>query len=228
MKNLLKRLKSRFEALNRRERIFVAIASWLVVLFVLDAVAVAPARQQSAAMKKAVSQKQDEAARLDAELAGLRGRQSEDPDAQAKRRIADLENRIAAIDVRLENVRSRIVLPDRMAGLLDQLLRRNKRLELVSLRSLPPELLVKEEQAGKKDGAGKEPTPPQSGMLYRHGMELTLGGGYLDMLDYVAQLEQLPWQMYWGRLELKVDEYPRAILRLQVYTLSMDKAWLSI
>jgi MSHA biogenesis protein MshJ len=228
MKNLLKRLKSRFEALNRRERIFVAIASWLVVLFVLDAVAVAPARQQSAAMKKAVSQKQDEAARLDAELAGLRGRQSEDPDAQAKRRIADLENRIAAIDARLENVSSRIVPPDRMAGLLDQLLRRNKRLQLVSLRSLPPELLVKEEQAGKKEGAGKEPSQPQAGMLYRQGMELTLGGSYLDMLDYVVQLEQLPWKMYWERLELKVEEYPRAILRLQVYTLSMDKAWLSI
>jgi MSHA biogenesis protein MshJ len=115
-----------------------------------------------------------------------------------------------------------------MAGLLDQLLRRNKRLELVSLRSLPPELLVKEEQAGKKEGAGKEPSQPQAGMLYRQGMELTLGGSYLDMLDYVVQLEQLPWKMYWERLELKVEEYPRAILRLQVYTLSMDKAWLSI
>lgn len=228
MKDKFVRLRNRFEALNRRERIFVAIASWLVVLFVLDAVAVAPARQQSAAMKKAVLQKQEEAARLEAELAGLRSRQSEDPDAQAKRRIADLENRIAAIDARLETVRSRIVPPDRMAGLLDQLLRRNKRLELVSLRSLPPELLVKEEQAGKKEGAGKDPSPPQTGMLYRQGMELTLGGSYLDMLDYVAQLEQLPWKMYWGRLELKVEEYPRAILRLQVYTLSMDKAWLSI
>jgi MSHA biogenesis protein MshJ len=192
MKDMFARLRSRFEVLNRRERIFVAIASWLVVLFVLDAVAVGPARQQNAAMMKAVSQKQGEAARLEAELAVLRSRQSEDPDAQAKRRIADLENRIAAIDARLETVSSRIVPPDRMAGLLDQLLRRNKRLQLVSLRSLPPELLVKEEQAGKKEGAGKEPSQPQAGMLYRHGMELTLGGSYLDMLDYVRSWNSCP------------------------------------
>ncbi len=230
MKGLFARLKNRFDALNRRERIFVAIASWLFVLFVLDAVAIAPARQDSAALAKAVADKQGDVARLDAELAGLRGRLAQDPDAEAKRRIAALESRVAGIDAALETARGRIVPPERMAGLLDQVLRRNTRLDLVSLRSLPPETLVQEEKSDAKarDAAGQEAHQPQQGMLYRQGMEITLGGGYLDMLDYVAQLEQLPWKMYWGRLELKAEEYPRAILRLRVYTLSLDKAWLSI
>lgn len=228
MKELFKRLKDRFDALKRRERILVAAASWLVVLLVLDAAAVAPLRQRSAAMAKAVAEKQIEAGRIEAELAGLRSRQSQDPDAQAKRRIAELEGSIAAIDVQLEAARSRIVPPDRMAGLLDQLIRRNKRLQLVSLRSLPPEAIVKEGKEAGGDAAGRDQAKPSSGGLYRQGMELTLSGSYLDMLDYVAQLEQLPLKMYWERLDLKVEEYPRSVLRLHVYTLSMDKAWLSI
>lgn len=228
MKDILKRLRGRFDALNRRERVFVAFAIWLVVLFVLDAAAIAPLRNKSAAMVKAVADRQGEAARLEAELAGLRGRLAQDPDAQAKQRIAELESRIAAIDAALGEARSRLVPPERMASLLEQVLKRNTRLQLVGLRSLPPETLVKEEKPDGKDAASQKEAPPPQGVLYRHGMELTLGGSYLDMLDYVSQLEQLPWKMYWGRLEVKVEEYPRAVLRLRVYTLSMDKAWLSI
>jgi len=65
-------------------------------------------------------------------------------------------------------------------------------------------------------------------LLYRQGMELVLSGGYLDMLDYIAQVEQLPWKIYWEHLDLKVEEHPRVRLVVSVYTLSMDKDWLSI
>jgi MSHA biogenesis protein MshJ len=228
MKNLFMRLKNRFDALNRRERVFVAIAVWLTVLFILNAAAISPVRQRSAAMDKTVAEKLGEVARFEAELAGLQGRRAQDPDALVKRRIAELEGRIAAINAQLDAATSRIVPPDKMAGLLDQLIRRNKRLQLVSLRSLPPEAIVKEGKEAGAGAAGRETVQATSGGLYRQGMELTLSGSYLDMLDYVAQLEQLPLKMYWERLELKVEEYPRAVLRLRVYTLSMDKAWLSI
>lgn len=228
MKSALNRLKDRFDALNRRERIFVTLATWLVVLFALDSALVTPVRSKSVAMAKAIAEKQGEALRLEAELAGLRSRQAQDPDAEAKKRIAELEGRIAAIEASLAVARGRIVPPERMAGLLEQVLKRNTRLTLVSLRSLSPEALVSEDKPDGKETAGQAGGPLGPGVLYRQGMELTLGGSYLDMLDYVAQLEQLPWKMYWGRLELKVEEYPRATLRLRLYTLSMDKAWLSI
>jgi MSHA biogenesis protein MshJ len=229
MKGYLGRLQQRFEALNGRERLLVALACWLLLLFALDTVLVAPLRSKGAVLGKAIAAKEGEAAGLEAELSGLRARQAQDPDAETKKRIAEMEGRIAAIDASLQAARGRIVPPERMAALLEQVLRRNTRLALVSLRSLPPETLLAEDKpAEKKEGGDGTETAAAQGMLYRQGMELTLAGGYLDMLDYVAQLEQLPWKMYWGRLDLKVEEHPRATLRLRVYTLSMDKAWLSI
>lgn len=227
MKDFVHRLQQRFEALSGRERLLVALASWLVLLFALDAALVAPLRSKGAVLEKTIAAKAGEAAGLEAELAGLRARQAQDPDVQTRKRIAELEGRVAALDAALQAARGRIVPPERMAGLIEQVLRRNTRLTLLDLRSLPSETILAEEQPAAKEGEGRTETVAAA-MLYRQGMELTLAGGYLDMLDYLAQLERLPWKMYWGRLELKVEEHPRALLRVRVYTLSMDKAWLSI
>lgn len=228
MKEKLKKLLARFDALNRRERIVVSVAVWLVMLFVMDTLVITPAQRQSGAMASAITEKQTGLARSETDVAALRTKRTQDPDAAARARIAELEKRIAVIDGQLKNARTQIVPPEKMAGLLEQLLRRNKRLELVSLRSTAPESMGKAEGSGGADKGAPAQGKAAAEALYRQGMELTLSGSYADMLDYVAQIEQLPWKIFWGRLEMKVDEYPRAKLVLNVYTLSLDKTWLSI
>jgi hypothetical protein len=63
MKEKLKKLLARFDALKRRERIVVSVAVWLVALFVMDTLAITPAQRQSGAMAKAIIEKQAELAR---------------------------------------------------------------------------------------------------------------------------------------------------------------------
>lgn len=228
MMDRLKRLLARFDALSRRERVAVSLAVWLLVLLLMDTLAITPAQRQGKAMANAVHGRQTELAAVEREIAGLRSQKAQDPDAVVRQRIGELERRIAVIDGQLKSAKTQIVPPERMAGLLEQLLRRNKRLELLSLRSVPPEAVAKTEAtaAAEKGAAAQEPAAGDG--LYRQGMELTLSGNYGDMLDYIAQIEQLPWKIFWGRMEMKVDEYPRARLVLNVYTLSLDKTWLSI
>jgi MSHA biogenesis protein MshJ len=59
-------------------------------------------------------------------------------------------------------------------------------------------------------------------------MEITLAGSYLDLYAYLHGLEALPTQLYWGRAEMSVAEYPVVTLKLTVYTLSFDQAWLVV
>lgn len=228
MKERMKQWLARFDALNRRERIAVSIAVWLLALLAMDTLFITPAQSKSARMARAISDKQAEITRGEAELAALREQKAQDPDAAARARSAELEKRIAEIDAQLKSARNQIVPPEKMAGLLEQLLRRNKRLELISLRSTAAESVVRPDEGASpgKRVPGAEKAADDG--LYRQGMELTLGGSYADMLDYVAQIEQLPWKIFWGRLEMRVEEYPRAKLILNVYTLSLDKSWLSI
>ena len=64
--------------------------------------------------------------------------------------------------------------------------------------------------------------------VFRHGVELTLAGSYLDLHAYLRALEGLSTQLYWGKAELSVTAYPVATLKLTVYTLSFDQAWLVV
>ena len=60
------------------------------------------------------------------------------------------------------------------------------------------------------------------------GVEIVVQGNYLDMLKYLTDLESMPWQVFWGKASLAVNEYPTATLTLTIYTLSMDKRWMGI
>jgi MSHA biogenesis protein MshJ len=64
--------------------------------------------------------------------------------------------------------------------------------------------------------------------VFTHGVEIVVQGSYLDMLHYMDALESMPWQLFWSKARLQVEEYPKATLTLTLYTLSLDKKWLNL
>lgn len=74
----------------------------------------------------------------------------------------------------------------------------------------------------------KAEKPAPKGPLFRHGVTMVLEGSYLDLLDYLTRMEQLPSQLYWGDMQLRVIRYPKVALTLNVYTVSLDSKWLHL
>lgn len=70
--------------------------------------------------------------------------------------------------------------------------------------------------------------PKPGSLLYRHGVEITVRGNYLDMIDYMTALEGMPTQLFWGGAKLEVEDYPTSRLTLTMYTLSLDPKWLKL
>jgi MSHA biogenesis protein MshJ len=64
--------------------------------------------------------------------------------------------------------------------------------------------------------------------MYRHGIDLTVRGTYVELHNYLQELEKLPNQLYWARAELSVATHPLLTLKLTVHTLSFDRAWLIV
>ena len=160
-----------------------------------------------------------------------------DPDAQNKVRLTELQSRLRALDKELHGLQSALVSPDKMPELLRGLLQKNSKLKLVALKTLPAAGLLDAKSAaatGQALSSQASPGQPDSHAasndfpIFRHGVEITIEGRYLDLLDYVAALEQLPWHVLWSKAGLTTENYPRSRLMLTVYTLSLDKAWLSI
>ena len=55
-----------------------------------------------------------------------------------------------------------------------------------------------------------------------------LEGGYGDLLSYLQAMEALPQRVLWGSVSLKVEQHPRSVLTLRVYTISRERHWLEL
>ena len=153
-----------------------------------------------------------------------------DPDAPNKLRLSALDAKRKTALAELSSVKQGLVTPDQMTQVLRDWLGRNPHLSLVSIKTLSVSPLTQASKAvdaaSKSDTKPKQPTTDLG--LYKHGVEISVEGSYPDLVAYLAELEQLPWRMYWGGVHLSTQTYPISRLTLTVYTLSLDKTWLSV
>lgn len=65
-------------------------------------------------------------------------------------------------------------------------------------------------------------------LLFRHGVEIVLEGGYSDLVAYMKALEDMPSQLFWAKAKLDAADYPALRLTLVLYTLSLDEKWIAL
>ncbi len=210
MKGILSRQMERIDAATLRERVLVFLAVTMMVVLIVNVALINPLRSHQKQLASESNQRQTELNTIQAELRRLASIDAADPNEALNRRAAALRGELAAIEARVLAEQQRFTAPDRVRAVLDEMLQRNKRLELVELRTLPTSVI----DGGKR--------------VYRHGVELVVVGTYVELYDYLAALERLPTQLYWGKAELDVIDHPTAKLRLVVYTVSLDRAWLVV
>lgn len=214
MKAALKRYVERIDNATLRERALLFGAAALVLIFCVIAALIKPLRDTQRRLGADIAQREKELRTVQSELQRMARTRIADPDAQNRARASELRAELAALDTKIAAEQRRFTPPQRMRAVLEEILERDKRLSLVDLKTLPITDLSSKGQAGRR--------------VFRHGIELTLAGGYLDLHGYLKALEGLSTQLYWGRAEMSVTGYPVATLKLTVYTLSFDQAWLVV
>jgi MSHA biogenesis protein MshJ len=221
MKERILILRARIDALSLRERGLVCLAACALLAFLGHALVLAPIDAAQQALRGQIAQQRTEMAAIDEAITGRVQAFQHDPDAQARMRLNALRQEMGQLGDQLLAIEHGLVPPERMGPLVDGILRANGRLKLVSMRTLPAEPL-----------AGPEATAPSAPaaapLLYRHGIEVTVRGNYLDMVDYMSALDAMPTRMFWGRAQLDVEEYPAARLTLTLHTLSLDRQWMKL
>lgn len=221
MKQQWETISAKVAAMSQRERAMILAAILAVVWVVFDTLLLAPSLQKQKLYKLEISAKQEEVAQLQAQQAAIMQVGKVDPDAGNKARLAALQQKVAQMDAELRAAQNELVSPSRMPRVLESVMQKDPQIKLVALSTLPV--------SGLMDGVagGKEKNAPAFG-IYKHGFEVTLEGNYLDLMRYVAALEASPWRMLWGDISLQAGVYPRSSLKLTLYTLSLDQAWLSM
>ena len=231
----------RIDAMSIRERALIFGAVTIIFLALVNTLLLDPLAQRDKMLQQQMHQNQEKTLLLQAQIQALVTRFNNDPDAVLQARLNALREQSARSGKTLADIQSGLVPPQRMSALLEDILRRNHALHLVSLKTLPASGLI-EPGPGMPATVGvpvasayaapaPAPAPKSAGAVsavYKHGVELTVSGSYLDMVRYLSELEALPWHMFWGRVDLSVEQYPKVNLTLRLYTLSLDPAWLAL
>ncbi len=183
--------------------------------------------------KDMLEQQQEKMKELQAQLQAQLQARRDDEHSPLRNRLAQLKQQLQEQNSYLQSRSDRLVEPDKMANLLEHVLSKNDKLQLVELKTLPASPLVEKPQAAAPqppaaDLPAGQKQPDAQKQIFKHGIQITVRGGYLDMLRYLDALEKMPVQMFWGEVNFSVDKYPDAVLTLTLYTLSLGKTWLTV
>ncbi|MCJ8311347.1 MAG: hypothetical protein HRU38_00075 [Saccharospirillaceae bacterium] len=127
--------------------------------------------------------------------------------------IIEIERKIIEVNEEIELITRLLIDPKTMTQLLDNIIRKQSQLTLISLKSIDH---IKQEELG----------------LYQHQIEIKLEGDYIVIARYLHDLEAMPFKVYWKNIEYKSlnvqGQAPNASVVLTIYTLSRQGGWLGV
>lgn len=70
-----------------------------------------------------------------------------------------------------------------------------------------------------KSAVSKEAPQPSNFALGMSYYVLTLKGDFFSIVNFLKNIEQLEWQIFWTKLDYEVQQYPDALATVEFYTL---------
>lgn len=221
MNDKLRNLIERIDSMSLRERGLLLGALVFVIYSAWSGLFMAPLTAHHKLAQTQLKQLRSATAQLAQQSVDISQRQTQDPDAAMHIKLAGVQGEIAALDERIKARTQGLIDPTAMAKVLEDVLKNEPGLKLISVQSLPASPLLDTETADAKQSAG---IPG----IYRHGMTLVFEGGYLDALHYLRTLEGLPWHLYWDNVGFKVSKYPAAQFTVTVHTIGLREGWIGV
>ncbi|MGC2164778.1 MAG: type II secretion system protein GspM [Gallionella sp.] len=226
--------RNKIDDMSLRERAMIFLAAAFVLVALINALLLDPLLAKQKALSAQVIQQQEKMKELQASIQSLIQARQQDEHSPLRARSDEIKQQLRALDDYFLTRSSRLVEPENMADLLKQVLGKNGSLQLVELKTLPASPLIDRPQKPEttaqplqQTSGAQAPSTPQK-QIFKHGVQISVRGGYLELLRYVGMLEKMPVQMFWGEASLSVDKYPYSVLTLTLYTLSLDKTWLTV
>lgn len=221
----VKTLTDRMDDMALRERGLIFVALLVVIYVVATSFLFTPLQTEQATLKKRLQTTQSQTQKLETQLQAILKQSASDPDKVNRAKLETLQQKLGTIDASLAETTAGLVSPQEMTRMVEQILKKNRRLKLVRVENLAPAPLG----APGNEDAEEPPTAAKSEQaVYKHGMRIQLEGRYADFVQYLEALEALPWKVFWGQAALETDDYPISTFTLVLYTLSLREGWIGV
>jgi MSHA biogenesis protein MshJ len=210
---------------SRREQLLLLAALLVVIIAPWYSFVAKPLLVKTHTLRQQIASTEEKNVQLQLQKSEVMVRHQADPDLENRRRLEQLQAEIQQSDFRLQQMTLGLIPPKEMAQVLEKVLQREGRLQLIKLENLPAVALV----PVSGQGGGTDESP---GVVllraYQHGLRLEFEGSYLEAVAYLQQLEALPYRFIWDELEVEVLTHPTARIVINVHTLSLQKGWIGV
>jgi MSHA biogenesis protein MshJ len=199
----------------------LTVVGMLYMLLLGDPLTLRVAKQEALTKTAVLSQQAAEVG-----LADLRAKLAADPNAPYRSALLTAQASAEQLIGEIDHDTAGLVPPAKMRAVLQELLRAQPKLRLLALQSFSEPLqLAADEPVKTADVAAKVPVT-----LYRHGLKISLQGGYFDLLLYLQAIQASGWKLHWDSLDYQVGEGGpgQAKINLVLYTLSREAGWIGV
>lgn len=158
-----------------------------------------------------------------------KNKELKDPNAELRNELDRLMQKSLARQDKINLLTQALVAPRQMVSLLESVLTEDKKLKLISLRNLP-EVALSIDGTSLSEIKAKDNSENSSveALIYKHAFEIELEATYGSALAYLKRLDDLQWQLFWQDLRYETTVYPKGILKIRIYTLSMSQEVLGV
>lgn len=200
-------LEERFDEMSGREKVLIALCGLVTVVMLLFTLVLEPKLNQVMSNDKQLSNLKQTNQQTEIEILRIQAQLKKDPNAEIDQAISQLLMESQHLSMQLSEIIEHLITPSQMASLLESVLEQQSGIHLVSLQTLPAEPITEDKEASQYSG------------YYVHPVRMELTGDYFSIANYLTKLEGLPASYYWRSFSYNVEEYPKAKLVLEVYTL---------
>ena len=226
MQDKWSQLSERFLALTLRERGIALGVCLALVLFLWLQFVFSPFEEGQKNKRISLMQNNDAIVELAAQLNAFEQKVKADPNAPLREQERKLSNELDELGIEIEQHLSHLLAPQKMAQILRSVLSDYQGLTLLKARNLPVKALTVESSSDlESDTLGEQEADRAA--IFSHGFEMQFEGTYFQSLQFLQRLEKMEG-FYWQMFDYQVDGYPRAIITIQLNTLSLEEGWIGV
>ena len=229
MKEKWQSLEQQFQSITPREQYLIILTGLFVIMFALFNFVIDENLQTITKQKNNIKNTQTAIQSKKTTINVLEEALQTDPNQSVNQQIKTYQQLMSDVDTNLMLLASDLINPVQMRYALSDVLTANRKVSLLSFEMFEPlPVDLGSKAASNANDGAPETVQPQTLMLYKHGIKLTLSGSYFELHDYLAQLEQLKWKFFWQRFNYEITGYPDAELVIEMYSLSTKKEFIGV
>lgn len=210
-------MSARFSALKDREKYTALIGALLLVLWLFTLQFLVPAFEALSKVDQQIVSATLTVQQQNNTLATLQQQAGVDVDASYKQGVQSLQVQEQELQQKISELTSYFIGSERMALVLQDVLRSSNNVKMKSVVANPPVPLTFADQA-----------TDNKAVIYQHSTVVVLTGSYFALTSVLERLDALSWSLGWQSIDYKVTSYPDAELTLHLLTVSDNESYIKL